>query len=60
VFGDCDCLVSFIFTMIESSVDGFNEEGDFEDFEEDQGQANQGMPSILIVYLDTICTYAIF
>jgi hypothetical protein len=60
VFGDCDCLVSFIFTMIESSVDGFNKEGDFEDFEENQGQANQGMPSILIIYLDTSCTYASF
>jgi hypothetical protein len=35
VFGDCDCLVSFIFAAIESSVDRLNEEGDFEDFEED-------------------------
>jgi hypothetical protein len=32
-------------------VDGFEEEGDFEDFEEVQGQANQGRPFNLVAYL---------
>jgi hypothetical protein len=32
----------------------------FEDFEEDQGQANQGKPSILVAYLDPSFTYASF
>jgi hypothetical protein len=39
VFGDCDCLLAFIFTEIESNVDGFDEGGNFEDSEEAQGQA---------------------
>jgi hypothetical protein len=44
VFGDCDCLLAFIFAAIESNVDGFDEGDNFEDFEEDQGQATQGKP----------------
>jgi hypothetical protein len=54
VFGDCDCLLAFIFTALESNVDGFDEGGNFEDFEEDQGQAKQGKPPLLVAYLDPI------
>jgi hypothetical protein len=45
VFGDYDYLLAFIFTMIELNVDGFDKGGNFEDFEEDQGQANQVKPT---------------
>jgi hypothetical protein len=52
VFGDCDCLLAFIFTALESNVDGFDEGVNFEDFEEDQGQAKQAKPPLLVAYLD--------
>jgi hypothetical protein len=63
VFGDCDCLLAIIFTAIESNVDGFDENGeeeDFEELEEDQGQATQGKPPILVAYLDPSFIYASF
>jgi hypothetical protein len=53
------CLLLF-FTTIESNIDKFDEEGNFEDFEEDQGQANQGKPSKLFAYLYPSFTYACF
>jgi hypothetical protein len=52
--GDCVYFVCYIFVTIESNVDGFDEGGNFEDFEEDQGQANQGKPPLLVAYLDPI------
>jgi hypothetical protein len=60
VFGDCDCLLAFIFAALESDVDGFDEGGNFEDFEEDQGQAKQGKPPLLVAYLDPNFIYASF
>jgi hypothetical protein len=42
------------------NVDGFDKGGNFEDFEEDQGQANQGKPLILVAYLDPSFIYASF
>jgi hypothetical protein len=60
VFGDCDCLLAFIFVALESNVDGFDEGGNFEDFEEDQGQAKQGKPPLLVAYLDPNFIYASF
>jgi hypothetical protein len=58
VFGDCDCLFVFIFATIELNVDGFDEEDDFEELKEDQGQANQGKPPLLVAYLDPNFIYA--
>jgi hypothetical protein len=46
--------------MIESIVDEFEEEEYFEDFQENQRQATQGKPSILVAYLDPSFTYASF
>jgi hypothetical protein len=45
---------------LDSTVDEFGEEEDFEEFEEDQGQATQGKPSKLVAYLDPSFTYASF
>jgi hypothetical protein len=53
------CL-AFLFMMLEATVDEFSEEEGFEEFEEDQGQATQGKPSILVAYLDPCFTYASF
>jgi hypothetical protein len=58
VFGDCDCLLAFIFAAIESNVDEFDEGGNFEDSEEAQGQAKQGKPPLLVAYLDPNFIYA--
>jgi hypothetical protein len=52
--------VCFLFTTLEPTVDEFGEEENFEDFEEDQGQADQGKPSILVAYPDPSFTYASF
>jgi hypothetical protein len=61
VFGDCDCLLAFIFAAIELNIDEFDEGGNFEDSEEVQGQiANQGKPPILVAYLDPSFIYASF
>jgi hypothetical protein len=49
----------FSFATIEPPVDEFGEEV-FEDFEDNQGQATQGKPSILVAYLDPSFTYASF
>jgi hypothetical protein len=45
------CLV-ILFTTLDSTVDEFGEEENFEEFEEDQGQATQGKPPLLVAYLD--------
>jgi hypothetical protein len=58
VFGDCDCLLAFIFTALESNVDGIDEGGYFEGFEDNQGQATQGKPPLLVAYLDPSFIYA--
>jgi hypothetical protein len=49
----------FSFATIEPTVDEFGEEV-FEDFKDNQGQATQGKPSILVAYLDPSFTYASF
>jgi hypothetical protein len=46
--------------MLEPTIDEFGEEENFEDFEEDQGKADQGKPSILVAYPDHSFTYASF
>jgi hypothetical protein len=47
----CLFVCCFLFAMLEPTIDELGEEEDFEDFEEDQGQATQGKPSILVAYL---------
>jgi hypothetical protein len=55
VFDDCDYLFAFIFTAIESNIDGFDEGDNSEECEEVQGQiAKQGKPAFLVAYLDPI------
>jgi hypothetical protein len=51
------CLV-ILFTMLDPTVDEFGEEENFEEFEEDQGQATQGKPPLLVAYLDPSFIYA--
>jgi hypothetical protein len=46
--------------MLEPTVNGFDKKGDFEDFKDNQGQATQGKPSILVAYLYPSFTYASF
>jgi hypothetical protein len=60
VFGDFDCFLAFIFTVIESSIDRFDEGDNFEEFKEDHGQATQGKPPLLVAYLDPSFIYASF
>jgi hypothetical protein len=50
----CACT----FATLDSNVNGFEEEGYFDDFEEVQGQANQGKPSKLVAYLILILLIA--
>jgi hypothetical protein len=45
------------FAMLDPTVDEFEEEY-FEDFEENQGQATQGKPPLLVAYLDPSFIYA--
>jgi hypothetical protein len=56
----CLFLCCFLFATLEPTIDELGEEEDFEDFEEDQGQATQGKPSILVAYLCPSFTYASF
>jgi hypothetical protein len=44
----------FSFVTIDPTVDEFGEEEYFEDFEDNQGQATQGKPPLLVAYLDPI------
>jgi hypothetical protein len=50
----------FILQAVDSNVDRLEGEDDFEDIEEDQGQATQGKPPFFGAYLDPSFTYAIF
>jgi hypothetical protein len=43
----------FSFATLDPTVDEFKEEY-FEDFEDNQGQATQGKPPLLVAYLDPI------
>jgi hypothetical protein len=43
---------SFSFATLDPTVDEFGEEEYFEDFEDNQGQATQGKPPLLVAYLD--------
>jgi hypothetical protein len=47
----CVCI---LFTTLEPTIDEFGKEENFEEFEEDQGQATQGKPPLLVAYLDPI------
>jgi hypothetical protein len=42
----------FSFATLDPTVDEFGEEEYFEDFEDNQGQATQGKPPLLVGYLD--------
>jgi hypothetical protein len=42
----------FSFATIDLTIDEFGEEEYFEDFEDNQGQATQGKPPLLVAYLD--------
>jgi hypothetical protein len=53
------CLV-FFFVTLDPTVDAFEEEEYFEDFEDNQGQATQGKPPLLVAYLDPNFIYASF
>jgi hypothetical protein len=53
----CLFVPCFSFATLDPTVDEFGEE-DFEEFEEDQGQATQGKPPLLVAYLDPSFIYA--
>jgi hypothetical protein len=55
----CVFCIRFSVATIELTVDEF-EEGDFEDFQDNQGQATQGKPPLLVAYLGPSFTYASF
>jgi hypothetical protein len=55
-----DFVPHFSFTMLDPTVDEFGEEEDFEDFEDNQGQATQGKPPLLVAYLNPTFIYASF
>jgi hypothetical protein len=55
----CLFVPRFSFATLELTVDEFGEE-DFEDFKENQGQATQGKPPLLVAYLDPSFNYASF
>jgi hypothetical protein len=44
-------VLCFSFATLDPTVDEFEEEY-FEDFEDNQGQATQGKPPLLVSYLD--------
>jgi hypothetical protein len=49
----------FSFATLDPTVDEFGEDEYFEDFEDNQGQATQGKPPLLVAYLDPsfICLF---
>jgi hypothetical protein len=55
-----DFVPCFSFAMLDPTVDAFKEEEYFEDFEDNQGQATQGKPPLLVAYLDPNFIYASF
>jgi hypothetical protein len=62
----CTCMIvvlCFSFAMLDPTIDAFEEEEYFEDFEDNQGQATQGKPPLLATYLDPsfyLCKYLHF
>jgi hypothetical protein len=48
------------FATLDPTIDEFGEEEYFEDFEDNQGQATQGKPPLLVAYLDPNFIYASF
>jgi hypothetical protein len=59
--GDCICFVCFFISWtVDSNVDELEGEDDFEEFEEDQGQANKGKPSKLVASLILVLLIACF
>jgi hypothetical protein len=52
--------IRFSFATIEPLVDEFGEEEYFEDFEDNQGQATQGKPPLIVAYLHPSFIYASF
>jgi hypothetical protein len=62
-YGVCACMLIFCVPCLSSvtldpTVDEFEGEEYFEDFEENQGQATQGKPPLLVAYLDPSFIYA--
>jgi hypothetical protein len=51
-------VLCFSFATLDPTVDAFEEEEYFEDFEDNQGQATQGKPPLLVAYLDPSFIYA--
>jgi hypothetical protein len=51
-------VLCFSFATLDPTVDAFEEEEYFEDFEDNQGQATQGKPPLLVAYLDPSFYYA--
>jgi hypothetical protein len=51
-------VLCFSFATLDPTVDAFEEEEYFEDFEDNQGQAAQGKPPLLVAYLDPSFIYA--
>jgi hypothetical protein len=62
-YGVRACMLIFVpcfsFTTLDPTVDEFEEEY-FEDFEDNQGQATQGKPPLLVAYLEPSFIYASF
>jgi hypothetical protein len=55
-------VLCFSFATLDPTVDEFEEEY-FEDFEDNQGQATQGKPPLLVAYLDPIfllCKFSLY
>jgi hypothetical protein len=50
----------FSFATLDPTVDAFEEEEYFEDFEDNQGQATQGKPPLIVAYLHPSFIYASF
>jgi hypothetical protein len=50
----------FLFATLEPTIDEFGEEEYIEEFEEDQVQATQAKPPLLVAYLDRSFIHASF
>jgi hypothetical protein len=53
------CALFFLFATLDPTIDEFGEE-DVEEFEDNQGQATQGKPPLLVAYLNPNFIYASF
>jgi hypothetical protein len=65
MYVSCVCLFAYcllFLPVIESNDTECTEEGELYEYqeEEDQGQANQGKPSILVAYLNLFTYFACF